>query len=210
MGEATPDILYSALRTPQSTTLTAGRLFLHLLWAVGWGGAQWWVVGQIVGTVSWARLPYNTIEEVGVWLFLAVNASAFGILTYSLWRFRRPMLWFWWAACATWWVMLFLPFHEARSAFAARLNDSEAAGLSLAQRIEAYRRQQGRLPGRLQDVVRKDGQPLPLTGFATPFDYRLLDLTHFELAIPVGDHGDKTFCYTSREPQKGFALGYFR
>src|SRR5205823_3552705 len=175
--------------------------------AVAWGGAQWWLVGQIVGSIGWARLPYNTIEEVGVWLFLAVNASAFGILTYSLWRFRRPMIWFWWAACATWWVMLFLPYHEARAAFADRLHDSEVAGLALARRIDAYRREHGRLPGKLQDVAKKDGQPLPLTSFATPFDYRLQDLAHFELAIPVGDHGDKTFCYTSRDPGKGFALG---
>jgi hypothetical protein len=190
--------------------ITAGQLFFHLLWAVAWGAAQWWAVGQIAATVGWARLPYHTVEEVGVWFFLAINASAWGILTYSGFRFRRPILWFWWGACATWWVMFFLPYHEARAAFSDRLRASEVTGLQLAGRIRGYQRERGRLPGKLQDVAERDGQPIPVTSFETHFDYRLLDLNHFELAVPVGESGDKTFCYLSREPKAGFRLGYFR
>jgi hypothetical protein len=190
----------------ERTAPKAGRVIWHLGWAILWGAAQTWLVGEIVSTVGWDRLPYNTVEDVIVWLFLATNATAWVILCYALARFRLPVLWLWWAACATWWIIFFLPYRETHDAFAVQLRASETAGLQLAARIEAYHRERGRLPGKLQDVVQRDHQPIPSTSVDTRFDYRLLDLKHFELAAPIGD---KHYCYNSGLPREGFTLGYY-
>lgn len=178
-----------------------GTIFWSLLWSVVWGIVHLWVVQQIANEVGWERLPYNTVEEVGVWIFLAVDASAWLALSYAVWRFRRPILWFWWGACAAWWLILFLPYRASHAEFGALLEESEAAGLRLAERVEAYRRERDRLPGQLRDVALRDGRPIPVTAFDGNFEYRQQDVRHFELVISAGD---KTFCYSSREPDAGF------
>lgn len=187
-----------------------GAALRHGLWVLAWGVAQWVGVHAIVKTVGgWEKLPYFTIENVAVWCFLALNATAWLLLGYGLYRFRLPLLWLWWTACASWWVGFYLPYRSAHAAFDAKVGASAEAGAGLARRIEGYRLKRGRLPGRLEDVARRDGRQIPETAFGTAFDYRLLDLRHFELVAPADD-GDKTFCYSSKEPKAGFRLSYFR
>lgn len=180
-----------------------------LLWttvaAVAWGALQWAVVRVVVHTVGWDRLPYNTVEDVLVWLFLAIDASAWLILCYCLYRFRTPILWFWWAACAAWWVVLFNPYHAAHVDFGTRLNASEEIGMKVVRRIDTYRKQSGRLPGKLHDIEARDAQPIPLSGFGNPFTYRIVALNQYELVVLAGD---KSFCYDSRDRGAGFHLSY--
>jgi hypothetical protein len=185
--------------------LSARRLFWTFLAAAGWGGIQWWVVAGIVKSVGWQRLPYNTVEEIGVWLFLATNATAWLLLSYCLYRFRQPLLWFWWAACLTWWSALAVPYHQAHTDFREKVRRSEATGLQLVKQIDDYRRRRGRLPGQLRDVALRDRRPVPLTAFGGNFDYRVQDLGHFQLVVAAGD---KSYCYSSREPNAGFRLGF--
>ncbi len=183
-----------------------GCIFWNLLGAVGWGAFQWWGVWLIVGPLGWRKLPYNTVEEVLVWLFLAINGSAWWILCYSLWRYGRPGHWFWWGSCAALWLTLYAPLQDSRAAFTAKARASEVEGSRLAARIEAFRREHGRLPGQLREVALRDGLAISVTAFETNFDYRQEDLVHFQVAVPAGD---KTFVYSSREPRRGFALRYF-
>lgn len=184
-------------------------VFRHLLWAAAWGCVQLWLVAQVLHSVSWEKLPYNTIENVAVWCFLAANLTGCVLLGYAFYRFRQRVLWLWWAACATWWVVLLIPYRATHAAFAARVQQSEQVGEGLAKRVEAYRRARGRLPGRLEDVARRDGKPLPSTAFGTAFEYRPLDLKNFELVAAPAE-GDRTYCFSTREPKAGFRLSYFR
>jgi hypothetical protein len=180
-------------------------LLWSLLGALGWGAVQSLVIAAIVKRIGWAQLPYNTVEEVGVWLFLATNASAWLALCYALYRFRQPLLWFWWAACLTWWIAVAVPYQRAHTEFRAKVRASEATGLQLARRVEAFRRARGRLPGQLREVALRDKRPVPLTAFGANFDYRVQSLGHFQLVVAAGD---KAYCYSSRDPKAGFRLGY--
>lgn len=191
---------------PEETTCPSVRtLFWTLSAALGWGVLQFWTVAFIAGTVGWTNLPYNTIEEVAIWLFLATNASAWVILSYALYRFKKPILWFWWAACATWWLTLFFPFRAAHADFRSKLATSQRAGEQLAGRVDAFRKQRGRLPGQLREVTLRDGIPIPMTSFDSNFEYRQQGLSRYELVIRAGD---KAYCYTSRKPRAGFQLRY--
>jgi len=181
-------------------------VFRHLAWALAWGVAQWLAVALLVSGLGWERLPYDTIGEVGVWVFLAINASAWIILTYSLYRYRKPLLWFWWAACFTWWLTILIPYQQGHTAFRARLRESEAAGLRLARRIDAYRRERGHLPRKVQDVAQRDGQPIADTAFGKPIRYQISGLNQYALVIEAGD---KNYCYSSRHPRQGFVERYF-
>jgi hypothetical protein len=185
---------------------TVRGLFLHLFWVAAWGIAQWFLVVLLVSGLGWDRLPYDTIGEVGVWVFLAINASAWIILSYSIVRFRRPILWLWWAACATWWLTIFVPYHAGHAAFRGELRQSQADGLRLAQRIEEFRRERGHLPRKLQDVAARDQQRVPDSAFGKPILYRLEGLNQFALVIEAGD---KNYCYSSRQPRQGFVQRYF-